>query len=210
MILLIRHYKFAYIFLIVFSFGCNRVTSNCEVNITQLLQTQGKLLFVSKYVNGFANELRDQAKDSTTGGYYSFYQNGNLKSYDFLVKNDTSIYSEQYDSLGFLMYMGGNPLLFKSINLKDDSLTIKLYLFSLNKLYKDISLVISRHKTIHLQLHKDTLFSNAEIAQYVIYNLHHERDIGAYIDVLYEIKCTKEIKSFRDSINLHYKPKPLN
>ena len=187
--------------------ACEGEIPQCAITESELLAKEGNEVFIvnSTTNTNLPDEFRDKGVDSIVGGYYTFYGNRNLKSYYFLKDANTSIYTEQYDSAGLLMYEEGHPLVHKAAELIDDSLTIKLYFFVLNKKYSKINIVNS-DRIIPVKLQEDSLFSNGSVAKFVIRNLHHEQDINAYIDVEYANECTGEIKSFRDSVNLHYKP----
>ncbi len=197
---------YSFFFLLLFLFACKSHDTKCLITRNELLRLQDHRVFETNRTDGIPDEFRDKGKDTTQGGYYMFYKSGNLKTYYFLKEKGISIYTLEYDDNGKLKDEIGNPVILKSADLNNDSLIIKIYFFTLNKKYRRINWVSDKTKSISLSLSKDTLFSNVETAKYVVHGLHEEQYINAYIEVEYENECIGQIKKFRDSINLHYKP----
>lgn len=195
-----------YFVIFVSLISCEGSESNCAFTVDNLLAYNGNRVFTTKRVDSHPIEFRDKGKDSIEGGYYSFYGNKNLRSYHYFIDMQRSIYSLVYDSIGNLMSEEGNPLIYQTAELKDDSLTIKFYFFILNKIYSKINIVRPDSAVTPLTLYIDTLFSNVGTARYKVYNLKQEQDIEGYINVQYQNWCTDSVKNFKDSFYLHYKP----
>jgi hypothetical protein len=190
----------------ILAFSCETKVPTCGFTKWELLNTDGFRVFPIAQGADVAYEYKDKGKDSVEGGYYTFYKNGQLKEYIFLKNLSTSIYCEQYDSLGYLMYQKGSPLIHKSAEMISDSLLLKFYFVSLKDEY--ISLAILEDSKEHLlSLSKDTLFSNTLMASYAIKGLSKERDIDIYLKAYFKNKCTGEIRNLTDTTSLHYKPK---
>lgn len=185
--------------------SCTEDTRPCGLTITDLLEKEGNKVFETTISTDSIREFRDKGKDTIKGGYYTFYPNGSIKEYFFLINNDKAIYNEQYDKEGMLMYVNGNPLLSKTADLVGDSLIVKFYLYAHKKEYR-VNLILKQDSIITLSVKKDTLYSNVESAEYIFRDMRIEKDISNY--VLFEFKdlCTGQIHKFKDSINLHYKP----
>ena len=87
-------YSLSTIIFSIFLFSCEPSVPTCAITIDQLLNKDGnKVIEVSQ---GNSNrDFRDKGKDTIEGGYYSFYKNGKIKEYNFLVSTYRSIYEEQ-------------------------------------------------------------------------------------------------------------------
>lgn len=187
--------------------SCSHENSTCRFTSQHLLEKYGARIFGTKTADKETIEFRDKGQDSVEGGYYTFYKNGNLKSYQFFVDMTSYIYTEDYDSLGNFIKMDGDPSVRKLAKvIKDDSVSIKLYFFALNKKYRPISVVTSDNRNLFLIPMEDTLYSNTKSISFSYSNLKEEKDLVSYITIEYENLCTKKINSFKDSVVLHYRP----
>lgn len=195
-----------FFFSLVLLAGCIHSDPNCTITIDEFIKANKQKVFGTNSSNGLVTEYRDKAKDSIRGGYYTFYSNKHLKSYDFFVNMKTYIYSEEYDTTGALINVKGNPFVHYFANLINDSLAIRMYFFSLNKIYRKINVITNDNRSLNLAFSDDTLYSNMKTASFSYINLKKEKDIISYINIEYQNKCTKQIVSFRDSIILHYTP----
>jgi hypothetical protein len=183
--------------------SCQSSTPRCGLRLKDLLD-QHKDVIEIQSENRYP-DFRDKGIDSAIGGYYTFYENGILKEYLFFVRRDTVNYREQFDSLGNIMHIYGEPLLRKTAEVSGDSLIIAWHFFALNKDYQSVDLITEKGIT-SLQFAKDSLFSNAEIVRHVIKGLVEEQDIDGYLIVKFKNRCTGELKTIRENMGLHFKP----
>lgn len=195
------------VLLIFFLTGCIQSDQTCVFTKDELLKKDGDKVFATKITKSGFSDFRDKGKDSITSGYYCFYNNAHLKSYQYFADMKTYVYSEEYDAKGNLSKIEGTPLVHNFVKLIADSLLIKLYFFSLNKHYKKINVITSDNRNLDLKLSDDTLYSNMKIASFAYNGLKEDKDIISYIDVEYENICTHESRIFRDTIALRYTKK---
>jgi hypothetical protein len=187
--------------------SCSDYNSKCAFTSYELQKRYSPLVFGTKMLNGQILEFRDKGKDSVTGGYYIFYPNKNLKSYQFFTDMHTYVYAEQYDSAGNITKIEGNPTVLNTAQLiNDDSLLIKLYLFSLNKNYTKINITTNDGRILNPKPFNDSLYSNMKSVYFSYNHLKDQRNLTSYISAQYEDRCTREKKNFKDSIVLYYKP----
>jgi hypothetical protein len=189
-----------------FVYGCVNQKSACMFTSAELIKDSGARIFGTKKSNERIVEFRDKGKDSIAGGYYTFYNNGNLKSYQFFVDIKTYIYVEEYNASGALTKVEGDPHVRNAVELIKDSLLIRLYFFALNKNYKKVNILTSDNRNLNLTLLDDTLYSNMKTASFNYTHLKEEKDIASYINVDYEDECTHNSEHIKDSLVLHYKP----
>lgn len=106
---------------------CSNNYSPCVIRKDDFLKKSKNNVFDTDTVKRNILGFRDKGTDSIEGGYYTFYDNGNLKSYQFIVDDQTCIYREEYDSLGYFKKMERDPSVRKiAIVQEDESLLIKL------------------------------------------------------------------------------------
>ena len=199
------YYQTCFLFLFFSISSCESKVPNCGMLVEDLLKSNIKNIFPINVENG-SMAFRDKGRDSIGGGYYTFYKNGQLQEYVFFKSADTVIYKEQYDSLGYLMHLDGTPLIYKSAELIHDSLLLSYYLLSLKNEYNSIKISINKSKPISLDIESDTLFSNVQVAKYIVKGISKEQDIMCHLNIEYKNECTHEIKILTDNINFHYKP----
>ncbi|WP_315824062.1 hypothetical protein [Paraflavitalea speifideaquila] len=198
-------YTLYYILTILIFVSCESDPPTCAITLKELEETSGsKILKVP--ASGAINDYRDKGRDSTIGGYYSFYKNGNIKEYSFFRDSNLVNYKEQFDSIGYLAYQYGTPLVYREAELIGDSLELRFYFFSLNKKIESILLFHNSKDSISLSATDDSLFSNMQVAKYLYKDLDDEKDIRGYLQVKFVNVCTGAEKQLVDSIKLHYKP----
>ncbi len=197
-----------YFFVILFLFSCKDYKENkCSRKVDEVFQNRNAKIFGTEKLDDKITEYRDFGEDSIKGGYYVFYQNGNLKSYNFFTTMETYIYDIEYDSLGTQISTKGYPLVRKIAKvISNDSINIKLYFSSLNIKYNSIKFLIDKKFQPDLTLHEDTLYTNMKIAKVGLGSLKTEKDIAFHFQIEYQNLCTNRIEKFKDSIILHYKP----
>lgn len=197
-----------YIILILFLFSCKvKNKDKCLNKIDGVFKNGNEKVFGTEKINGKISEYRDFGEDSIKGGYYEFYQNGNLKSYHFFTDMETYIYELEYDSLGTLISTKGYPLVRKVVKvITNDSIDITLYFSSLNIMYNSIRIFIDNKIQPALTLVNDTLYTNMKIGKICFGNLKNEKDITFLFQIEYLNLCTQRVEKFKDSIILHYKP----
>ncbi len=117
-------------------------------------------------------------------------------------------YSEQYDDKGQIKKVFGNPLVYKITELKkDDTLTVSLYFFSLNKVYDAVNIHTNSNDRFNLNLVEDSLYTNMKMTSFS-YNFKKTRDIKIYIETNFRNSCSNRIENLRDTISLTYKATP--
>jgi hypothetical protein len=191
---------------LLFFLSCVDREKNCLYTKDQLLKENEAKIFSTKEEKGVPVEFRDKGKDSIAAGYYSFYDNGGLKSYEYFSTMRDYVYGEQYDRKGALIKIEGIPLVHKYVKLNSDSLVIRMYFFALGKKYKNVNIITADNREVNLSLLEDTLYSNMKSACFTYYNLKEKQDIITYVNGDYEDLCNKETRSFKDTISLSYTP----
>jgi len=198
-----------YIFVFLFLFGCNykKDSELCIFTSEDLWQKDSIKVFGTNTANGRITEYRDKGIDSIEAGYYTFFDNGNIESYNFFTDMTSYIYSEKYDSSGTLIKVEGEPLVRKLADrVSLDSLLIKLYFFSLNKKYDSIKVHAMGDQFFKVGLNDDTTFSNMKVGAFGI-NFHGKPEINLSFSVKYADVCAKRTKELQDSIVLYYNKK---
>ncbi|MBK7885211.1 MAG: hypothetical protein IPJ81_16530 [Chitinophagaceae bacterium] len=113
--------------------------TDCRISVTQLLQNDSNRLEIIKRVNNVILEVRDKTRDSIIGGVYYFNSSGMLREYKFFSSPNHCEYKEEYDSVGKITLVEGNPLVLHLVQKRDSSTISFTFLFStLNWKYKDI------------------------------------------------------------------------
>lgn len=176
--------------------------SNCIVTMDELLNANSDKAFI---VDSFLEEkvviLKDKGQDSINAGYYTFYESGKLKSYQFIIDEDTADYIEQYDTLGNMTKAEGKPLtqtIIKPVNA--DSLFVTMYFFSLNKAYDSLHIQTNNHQSFTIGLSDDSLrYTNTKYASVEINNKGAD-NITAYWNVACKNTCTGKVQTLQDSI----------
>jgi hypothetical protein len=180
--------------------------TNCTITIDELLKNDGnKVGGVDTFSNGTLSTFRDKGKDKIRGGYYCFYNNGHLKSYRYFLTSDDYNYNEEYDSLGNIIKVEGQPLTYKYIKLiKNDSVFVMLYFFSMNKEYQTLH-VQTDNNNFDVALEDDTLYSTMKHAAFG-FKFNNLKPIRAYLDIAYKDSCNNKSEIIRDTISLAYIP----
>jgi hypothetical protein len=187
--------------LIIFSLGCSHL--NHTITYSDLLHNDSGKVFITSEDSGLY-EIRDKGLDSITGGYYSFYNNGHLQSYEYFVNMQVYNYDEEYDSLGNLIKTMGEPMTRGIVQrIAKDSINVKLYFFSLNKEYQLLHVKTMNNKTFDIILQDDTLYSNMQYAAFGL-NFGSYEKIGIYWNVQYKNMNTDTTKTIVDSIILNF------
>ncbi len=156
-------------------------------------------------VDSFADEkiviLKDKGADTVNAGCYSFYESGKLKSYQFIIDEDTADYTEEYDTLGNITNTEWKPLtqtVIKRVNA--DSVYLTMYFFALNKEYQDLHLKTNNNNEFMIALADDSLrYTNTKYASMGI-STKGRTEITAYWDIEYKNTCTDSLIMLRDSI----------
>jgi hypothetical protein len=162
--------------------ACLTKSKNCTITIDELLKDSSVRVFQIKGSSGeMISEFRDKGKDSLIAGYYSFYGNGHLRYYKFFSTLNDYVYNEEYNDIGNLIKKEGNPLVHKCIKrVSQDSISIDIYFFSMNKSYEKLHVKTMNNKLLNLQLKKDTLYSNTTCASFGV-NFKGYKDIDIYL-----------------------------
>lgn len=210
--------------------GCQTKTPTCILTFGEVKQNNMQKILID--TSGSNNEIEDKtfAKENV-GGYYSFNKSGLIKSYSFFTETDSTYdktnpdeqlieedttsnnfsfcsYSEQYDEKGQIKKVFGNPLVYKVSELiKEDTLTVSLYFFSLNKVYEPVTVQTNSNDKFKLTLIDDSLFTNMKMTSFS-YNFKKRRDIKIYIETNFRNSCSNHLENLRDTISLNYEAPP--
>jgi len=186
--------------------GCCRThcNTNCIVTMDGLLNKNRDRAFI---VDSFADEkiviLKDKGEDAVNAGCYSFYENGKLKSYQFIIDEDTADYTEEYDTSGNITNTEWKPLtqtIIKRVN--QDSVYLTMYFFALNKEYQSLHLKINNNQEFTIALADDSLrYTNTKYASVGV-DIKGRKDVTAYWDIEYKNTCTDSLIMLKDSISV--------
>jgi len=162
--------------------------------------------------------------DTVVGGYYKFYENGNLKSYNFFYyeKEDTSLaffkshgnskasyssYAEFYDTFGNLDSSKKNPFVYSWIKIKDSCVVnFRLFFFSLDKEYDKINIQTSNNKKYNLELLTDTIFTNTKYVNFDV-DAKGLDIIYAFVSVKYKNINLGSYRNLKDTVPVEICPK---
>ena len=195
--------RYIYLIFIGVLISCSERKSKCVFTQNDLLDLFGNKVFsTSVDDNNIPKEFRDKGIDSVRGGYYTFYRNGNLKSYDFLLDNKTTIYTEQYDSLGNLMFKNGHPLIRFSGQRKGNDLIMKFHFFALRKEYRNVQIHVVDQSANLDTLDIDSLYSNSKVANTIFHDLPFNKDLKVKIKATYNDICQNVTITFSDTLIL--------
>lgn len=199
--------------------NCKETSPLCLITFEKIKQSDPSHILI----NQADKEIEDRNFAATyIGGYYSFYKNGFLKSYDFFTSKDTtynkrdssnkiiegdttthlyslSSYAEYYDSTGELKKVYGNPLVYKEIELlKNGRASVTLHFFSYNKFYGDVNIRTNTGNAFQLTVTKDNSYSNMMKTSFS-YNFRGMHDIKIYIQTSF-LDCDNKRQDLTDSI----------
>jgi hypothetical protein len=175
---------------------------NCVVTMNELLNRNGDKAFI---VDSTAGEeiavLKDKGEDTLNAGCYTFYQGGKLRSYQFIIDEDTSDYAERYDTSGNITAIEGKPLTQSIITrISKDSFNVAMYFFALNKAYQQLHIKTSSNKEYAIDLVNDT--SRYTNTKYALVGIHCklENFVMIYWDIENKNTCNGSIRLLNDSI----------
>jgi hypothetical protein len=144
--------------------------------------------------------LKDRGEDKFNAGCYTFYESGKLKSYQFIIDEDTSDYTERYDTSGNITAIEGKPLTQSIITrISKDSFNIAMYFFALNKTYQQLH-IRTNDKQCIIDLVADTLrYTNTK---YALIGIHcrSEKFVMIYWNIENKNTCNDSIQLLNDSI----------
>jgi len=201
--------------------SCAEKPKYCHLNLKAVLTGNESKVHVND------STVADIGIDSIIGGEYSFFQNGLLKSYSFLVQRADisqkihpgatlvkssadssnviwySTYSEIYDSTGKLIKTYGHPLVYSDIHIMKDSVFIKMYFFTFNKEYEKIVLTDKNHRPYSITLQNAPMLSNMELVS-LGHKSNGEKDFVAFVQAEYKDKCSLTEQKFFDTVSFDY------
>jgi hypothetical protein len=189
------------LFLLFLSSCYNNASTNCIESISQLLKMDSNNTFISKDFTLDSPVIKDRGKNGLAGEY-SFFKNGNLKSYKFFASLTAYTYNEEYDVKGQLLRTDGIPLV-KTIvrEVNKDSVLLIWYLFSLNKTYQEMDANTKEKMNYQIELKEDTTFSNMKRASFG-FSLKDFSEFEIYIHTKYRQTCNDSIKQVYDTLSL--------
>jgi hypothetical protein len=145
--------------------------------------------------------LKDKGEDKFNAGCYTFYQGGKLKSYQFIIDEDTSDYTERYDTSGNIIAIEGKPVTQSIIKrITKDSFNVIMYFFALNKTYQQLHIKTGNNKECATDLIDDTTrYTNTK---YAIIGAHciPENFTMIYWYIESKNNCNESILLLKDSI----------
>ena len=208
--------------------SCQNKTTTCILTLEGVKQNNTNKILID--TTGSDDEIQDRSfATNDIGGYYSFDKSGLIKSYYFFAKTDSSYdktnpeyelieqdtttnaasfcsYAELYDTTGQIKKIFGNPLVYKVTELvNNDTLSISLYFFSLNKSYDAVNVHTNNKDLFQLTLTDDSLYTNMKKTSFS-YNFKGRRDIEIFIETNFINSCSNRKENLRDTISLNYEP----
>lgn len=203
---------------------CRETNPQCIITFEKIRQSDGEHILI----NQPDKEIEDKSfATKNIGGYYSFYQNGLIKSYYFFTSTGTTYdkgdksneliedgitnktydfcsYAELYDSLGQLKKVFGNPLVLKEVELlKNGRINVTLHFFAFNKFYDYVNVQTNTGNTFQLTLTKDNAYSNME-KTFFSFNFRGAQDIKIYIQTNF-LNCINKRENLSDTILVNSK-----
>ena len=174
----------------------------CVTNISELLKSNPDQVFISDSLSSDGSEIRDKDFKSNMSGVYTFYSNGNLKSYRFFANQNAYTYDEEYDINGNLIKVEGNPLVNTKIKeVNRDSITFNCYFFAMNKIYQNLEILINSNNRQMVELMPDTLYSNMKSVHWG-FNTKESSKILVCISYNLRNSCTGKTEMLHDTISL--------
>jgi hypothetical protein len=195
-----------YLFLLFFLNGCHYKNSNCILSAKELLKEDSNKLYVAFKLKNVILGISDIGQDSIRKGAYYFNKDGNLMSYKFFKTENAYSYSEEYDKDGVIKSVEGKLIVdkrIKEVNL--DSAFVKLYLFSLNRTYRRISVKINNGKDFNLSYKDDSIFSNMKVSSFGFKTTGLTR-IDIYFNIQYDEDCVGKTNIFLDTLSILKNP----
>jgi hypothetical protein len=181
------------IIIVITCFACSRSKErNCRVGVEEVLKDNVAKVLVTKSSTGTVQRLADVGIDSTIGGKYDFYDNGQLKYYFFFRTRDGLGYGykEKYDSIGGLIETEGSPKVLTNIKAGGDSFNIKWHVFTLNKIFQDINVRDSARQVLTSKVYNDPLFTNMNCIEFSYHGtLKKNEHFKVLLDVQYRNRC---------------------
>jgi hypothetical protein len=198
--------------IIVICCSCRRSKqSSCRLTYEDVLKDNAVKVSVTSSPDGKIEKIHDVGTDSTIGGTYRFYDNGQLKDYFFFRTPDGLGYGykEKYDSMGRLIEVEGSPNVWTNIKAVGDSFNVKWHLFSLNKLFEEIYVRDSLNQVLKSKIYVDTVFSNMTCVEFSYRGAVKKNEhFKVLLDVHYRNKCARsELLPITDTLDLVWEPK---
>jgi hypothetical protein len=217
--------KISILLYVLLSICCKDKYQSCPSTIETVLKDNKVDILYSDTTEGSNQEISDVGIKDMRGSY-EFFDNGLLKSYDFIVKRDSSnfisptaelieadpsepllksysSYTELYDSIGKILKVWGNPLVYKHIKIIKDSVNMNLYFFTVNKEYGKFEIVNKLNQPYKFIISADTTFSNMKRLT-LNYKSKAEKRFTAFINVNYKSMCENDNYIIRDTIDFEF------
>ena len=188
------------LFIMLLIVGCADDKSKCIITNESILAFNKKKLVLVKEKNGLVNDLVDKGRDSATEvGYYTFYNNGNLKSYRFFVTEKAYVYSEEYDQFGVLQEQKGTPIVYKKTKVSlGDSACFTYYFSTLKREFDSkVEVRVNETPSFYSYLQKDELRSNMNNLFFKV--KPKDTVLNVVIRATYKDNCSKKINQLNDT-----------
>lgn len=187
--------------LLVLIISCSRNTANCVITSDEILRSEKEKIVVVIPKSTMVNDIVDIGIDSSTEvGYYTFFNNGNLKSYKFFATKQAYVFNEEFDQFGKVTLMQGAPMVYRKIRVVDEDSSIIKYFFStLNRLFDDsVSISVNGKRMLTSKMADDSLRSNMKYAIFKV-NTKGLSDVSVLLTSKYTKKCTDEAIILHDT-----------
>jgi hypothetical protein len=180
---------------------CKSKGPACLIQVADIIKNSSGKLIIVRDAASKISALYDPGWDSLKGGAYLFYPNEVLKSYTF-YQNRIPVYSENYDSAGYLIHSQGSPMVDRVINeLGTDSVYVQVYFYRTLKSYQQLNIRINDWPPVSFYLVNDSTFSNMNSVTFGLNDSALKR-INMYSQIEYTDDCNKVQHVLRDSVSL--------
>lgn len=195
--------KFFSSILLLIIFGCASNSSQCIITSQDIIMKEKDKIVVIEPKSTLTNDIVDRGTDSVSEvGYYTFFNNGNLRSYRFFATKQAFTYSEEYDQFGNIISILGSPLVFRKTRIiNKDSSVISYFFSTLNRTFSEcVKISINENIRLTKKMHEDSLRSNMKN---VVFGLKTTslKNVTIHLSTDYSKKCSKDIVSLKDTLN---------
>lgn len=195
--------KFLSSIFLLFIFGCASNSPQCIITSQDIINKEKDKIVVIEPKSTLINDIVDRGTDSVSEvGYYTFFNNGNLRLYRFFATKQAYIYSEEYDQFGNIISILGSPLVYRKTRIiNKDSSVISYFFSTLNRTFSE-SVRISINDSIRFakKLNEDSLRSNMKNVVFGL-NTTGLNNVTIHLSTEFSKKCSKDIVSLKDTLN---------
>lgn len=187
----------------LFVFGCANKSPQCIITSQDIIKKEKDKIVVIEPKSTLINDIVDRGTDSVSEvGYYTFFSNGNLRSYRFFATKQAYVYSEEYDQFGNIISILGTPLVYRKTRIiNKDSSVISYFFSTLNRTFSEsVNISINNRISFTKKLNEDNLRSSM---MNIIFGLNTKglNDVTIHLSTQYSINCSKDIVYLKDTLN---------